>query len=984
MSTDIFRRYLDLLNEAETTGRLIGNQPFIPGKPLSPMQMATVDFARSMGNQMGPEVDRAYDLAKQSGVKPGGQSDSTTNKSDVSPTNARSDRTPTDFTPTHFHKNNLGSKIPLMQTPDGKFWWETTATGDDGGPVQKGGARKSIQPWTGDTENRSSGLSGKSSVDGVFKNGEPVEFPEGTTWKDFAKAIQTAMPARKIKEIPHINPGELVAPNTTVALPSSGTFTNDQALANLAAKMKDGTAEVSKTTGSKIDSPESLEILKQVKALAAKADSYPPFDLTDISKLEADATEYINIIEQMTRLITQSANLRQSGGDMSDTTKQQIADISESTVNKIMVRVKAIRNSIGGEGGKTKDGAAPGVAAAGGGASGAAGSLPAGIRWEYAKKGDDSAKKDGELPSGAGGTKLDRRTQIVDKETTLSNNVHCAQCGTPKSLHSPLKHEFVPGDDVQPGFVGKSTPSADQLDLDQARIDKMPKWDRSKTAPVGTTPSSPAPSPRPRPTKPTNEDINRLPAADQMRSWRQLMEAPSNLTAAQLQAQRAGLGRPGSLGIARTRPDTRNLADKLKAQDLQRFDTTASIDHTPIGSTNPPSSAGSTAQTPRRDYDRRGPSPKPATPELPGWAKSRIQGRPTGTAASAETMAARGIPGMDAPASAAAMPPAAPGNWKSLVKNSLRKIAAPASALYSVYEGWNKINALPKDTMSRAQYAAEVTKIVTKLVEENGIVLVSTWLGGLAGGAMSGGVGAIPGMIAGTASGIAAEYYFGDNISEVVNGVVDSLYGTGNTPSPAPQENKLTPKQIADYKAYVENTERWVADRTTWSPADQAANPWTKEDQAELDQYKALLKAAGVAVAPAPAPQAAEKVPAADSVAKYKATFDKANAVVDKIKNLDSKVLNPNDPAFDPKAAYNLLDGITSLFAAEIGNEAAKDPAVQKQMEAIMAAAREAADAKYTEAEGKGKTTTGGPKEGQTGMYDGKKVIYRNGKWVYQ
>ena len=89
---------------------------------------------------------------------------------------------PTEFKPTHYHKNFLGGKIPLMQTPDGSFWWETTATSDDGGPVQKGGARKSIQPWIGDTTD----LSGLASVDGVIKDGRPVAFPDGTTWKDNA------------------------------------------------------------------------------------------------------------------------------------------------------------------------------------------------------------------------------------------------------------------------------------------------------------------------------------------------------------------------------------------------------------------------------------------------------------------------------------------------------------------------------------------------------------------------------------------------------------------------------------------------------------------------------------------------------------------------------------------------------------------------------------------------------------------------------
>jgi hypothetical protein len=171
--------------------------------------------------------------------------------------NEASGQTPSDFTPTHFHKNNLGVKIPLMQTPDGSFWWETTATGDDGGSVQKGGARKSIQPWIGDTENRSSGFSGKSSVDGVFKDGKAIEFPEGMTWKEYAaKALSSTATGADgpgqggqppPKELPTGKP-ELVAPNTTVALPSSGTFSNDDALAALAKRIKDGSA----TTGGNV------------------------------------------------------------------------------------------------------------------------------------------------------------------------------------------------------------------------------------------------------------------------------------------------------------------------------------------------------------------------------------------------------------------------------------------------------------------------------------------------------------------------------------------------------------------------------------------------------------------------------------------------------------------------------------------------------------------------------------------------------------
>jgi hypothetical protein len=370
MSTDFFRRYLDLLTEAETRVKLVANQPVIPGQPLSPVQMATVDIARSMGNQMGPEVDRAYDLAKQAGVKPGpgpgGRADSTNKQSDEAPSNTRSGQPPVDFTPTHFHKNNLGFKIPLMQTPDGNFWWETTATSDDGGPVQKGGARKTIQPWTGDTENRSSGLSGKSSVDGVFKNGEAIEFPEGTTWKEYAAGSRSPQAALRsqanVKEIPHIDPGELVAPNANVDDRSDNPvprFSNDQALANLAAQMKDGKGAASSLatpTGSKTDSLESLEILKQVRELAAKIQALPPISIASdeykrSQHSEADDAKYNAIIDsrgalftQMVDLASKAADIRKRG-DMSDVTAQQIKEISMTTVNKMREEVKYLRAS---------------------------------------------------------------------------------------------------------------------------------------------------------------------------------------------------------------------------------------------------------------------------------------------------------------------------------------------------------------------------------------------------------------------------------------------------------------------------------------------------------------------------------------------------------------------------------------------------------------------------------------------------------------
>ena len=83
---------------------------------------------------------------------------------------------PTQFTPTHFHKNNLGGRQPLMKTPDGKFWWISQTTDASGMPGPQG-----IVPWNGNTENRSSW--NPASVDGEIKDGKYIDYPEGVTWK---------------------------------------------------------------------------------------------------------------------------------------------------------------------------------------------------------------------------------------------------------------------------------------------------------------------------------------------------------------------------------------------------------------------------------------------------------------------------------------------------------------------------------------------------------------------------------------------------------------------------------------------------------------------------------------------------------------------------------------------------------------------------------------------------------------------------------
>lgn len=67
------------------SGITVADEPVIPGQPLSPRQMAVVDMSKSMGNTPGPEVQAAYDLAKQSTAASGGaaQPQSQTQPEDV-------------------------------------------------------------------------------------------------------------------------------------------------------------------------------------------------------------------------------------------------------------------------------------------------------------------------------------------------------------------------------------------------------------------------------------------------------------------------------------------------------------------------------------------------------------------------------------------------------------------------------------------------------------------------------------------------------------------------------------------------------------------------------------------------------------------------------------------------------------------------------------------------------------------------------------
>jgi hypothetical protein len=90
---------------------------------------------------------------------------------------------PTEFKPTHFHKNNFGFRSSVMLHSDGKFYH--MAPGQY--PNQN---QKVIAPWNGNPENRSA--MNPASIDGEFVDGKPVDYPEGITYKTFNKEGQGA------------------------------------------------------------------------------------------------------------------------------------------------------------------------------------------------------------------------------------------------------------------------------------------------------------------------------------------------------------------------------------------------------------------------------------------------------------------------------------------------------------------------------------------------------------------------------------------------------------------------------------------------------------------------------------------------------------------------------------------------------------------------------------------------------------------------
>jgi hypothetical protein len=118
-----------------------------------------------------------------------------------------------------------------------------------------------------------------------------------------------------------------------------------------------------------------------------------------------------------------------------------------------------------------------------------------------------------------------------------------------------------------------------------------------------------------------------------------------------------------------------------------------------------------------------------------------------------------------------------PDNKKSKPKGKYtvpRGLTAFALAV-GLYDMWQELSALDPN-MEKDEYRKEVVKILTRAIGRFGLVWVGAIVGAGVGGALGFGFGAIPGTIAGLIGGTIADYYFGENVDQLADKVVDYLY----------------------------------------------------------------------------------------------------------------------------------------------------------------------------------------------------------------
>ncbi|CAB4125962.1 hypothetical protein UFOVP181_276 [uncultured Caudovirales phage] len=132
--------------------------------------------------------------------------------------------------------------------------------------------------------------------------------------------------------------------------------------------------------------------------------------------------------------------------------------------------------------------------------------------------------------------------------------------------------------------------------------------------------------------------------------------------------------------------------------------------------------------------------------------------------------------------------------WKN-VKRLGSKAALPLAAATEIYDGYQKIVALPKN-LPEQQYRSEVSKIVTKLVTHFGIFWVGMVIGGIIGGSIGtvgGPVAIVSGFAGAIAGGIGLEWLTGGTADKLIDLIVNKLYHTQNISKPKQAAQPATP-----------------------------------------------------------------------------------------------------------------------------------------------------------------------------------------------
>ena len=181
--------------------------------------------------------------------------------------------------------------------------------------------------------------------------------------------------------------------------------------------------------------------------------------------------------------------------------------------------------------------------------------------------------------------------------------------------------------------------------------------------------------------------------------------------------------------------------------------------------------------------------------------------------------------------------------WQKINKVG-SKLTLSIGAAIAIWDGWKQINELPPD-LNKEQKKEEITKIIGKLVAEYG----TFWVGGIIGGAIAGAFftpAALAGFISG---GLAADYYLSDDVSGIVDKIVEHLYEDEiDSPEILPQPaEKPTEKPVAKpaEKPVAKPAEKPVAKPVTKPTEKPVTKPVVKPDDPDIAELQTMLQQSG-------------------------------------------------------------------------------------------------------------------------------------------